>query len=130
MKKIYESFEEMAEDMKNGNFLAHQLSDHSTEICDIWQQSILEFGKALDNAGIPLPKDEEIYERFWEKMGEALIEWKAGTNRRKPYSKKLGDMTVAEAKARYGGKYKAGSKLIIPRYEENEISQDYYMIIP
>lgn len=133
MKKIYENFEEMADDMVNGEFLAHQLSGHSNEICFLWIHSIKEFARALDNAGVELPQEEEIYEKFWQNMSESLVEWRDGTSRRKPYSKKLGEMPISEAKARYDFSGSVGMKLIIPRYSfhegQGEVSEDYYLII-
>lgn len=129
MKTIYQNFEEIADDFKNGDFLSHQLSDHSTEICELWQTSILEFARALDNVGIKLPEDPEIYERFWDNIEKCLVKWRAGLNRRKPFSKCLGKLTLKEAKTRYGFKGKVGHKLIIPTYGFGEISEDYYLIV-
>lgn len=129
MKTIYESFEEMGDDMTNGEYLAHQLSGHSTEICEIWQTSIKEFARALDLAGVPLPHDEKIYEKFWENMSQALVTWKAGLNRREPYSEKLGEITQEEAKARYNYEGKKGSKLVIPQMKWGNLSEDYYLIV-
>ena len=128
MKKTYETFEEMAADMTNGDFLAHQLSDHSIEICSIWQQSIKEFAKALDGAGIKPPDDPKIYERFWHNISAVLKAWNAGTNRRKPYSKELGKMTIEEARQRYDFKGKVGMRLVIPSFDGMGISEDYYVI--
>lgn len=129
MIKVYENFEEMANDFKDGDHIPHQLSRHSSWVCTVWQNAIVEFARALDLAGIQIPKEPEIYEKFWANIDEALIEWGAGLNRRELYSKQLGEMSLDEARQRYDFKGQIGGKLIIPRYEDGEISEDYYLII-
>jgi hypothetical protein len=130
MKNIYESFEEIADDMCDGEYIGHALSEHSSKLCYVWQNSIREFARALDGAGIELPKDERIYEDFWSNIGKVHIEWKAGFNRRKPYSKKLGELSLDEAFQRYDFKGEVGYKLFVPSYDLNgEIANDYYLIV-
>lgn len=129
MKKIYETFSEIADDFCDGENASHQLSQHSTNICELWQASIREFAKALDLAGIKPPEDEKTYDRFWENVWKALHKWEGGLSRRKPFSKKIGEMTIEEAKQKYRTKLKVGEKLIIPSYGFGEMSEDYYLIV-
>jgi hypothetical protein len=126
MKNIYQSFEEIVEDMKNGEFIAHQLSDHSTDICEAWQTAVLEFARALDKAGVKLEESSEVYEKFWANVSDALVKWKAGLNRRQPYSKCLGTISKEEAKARDG--VEGVARINIPCLSFNEISEDYYIV--
>ena len=126
MKKIYETFIEMAEDFKHGEYITHQLSDHSTDICEVWQESIMEFARALDGAGIKLPDDPDTYEKFWENATNGLKKWRAGINRRQPFSKCLGTISPEEAKARYG--VEGVSRLIVPSFSNGEIANDYYEV--
>jgi hypothetical protein len=81
MKRIYETFTEIAEDFKYGDYLAHQLADHGSGVCFVWQESIMEFARALDLAGFKPSRHEKNYELFWEHVTEALTKWKAGYNR-------------------------------------------------
>lgn len=130
MKHIYESFEEIADEFTDGEYLAHELSDHGTNVCEIWQTSIKEFAKALDLAGFRVEGTEEHYDRFWERVTESLKTWKAGLNRRKPFRKKIGELSLDEAQQRYNYNGKIGGKLIVPNYPIfGESSEDYYDIV-
>lgn len=128
MKRIYETFQEIADDFTNGEFKAHQLSDHSEGVCYVWQTAIEEFAIALDNAGIKLPNDEEVWNKFWDNIHDSFTDWKAGFNKKKPSKKCLGTMSREEAKQKYN--FIGGNRLIIYRYDiDGDISEDYYKII-
>ena len=68
MKKIYESFEEIADHFRTGESWTHQLSDHTSDECFAWQQGVMEFGKWLDNAGLKIIQNPEIYKELWDDL--------------------------------------------------------------
>lgn len=131
MKRVYESFEEMADDMTDGEFIAHQLSEHSTGVCYVWATAIKEFARALDRAGIKLPDDPKIYEDFWQNMMGALVEWKAGYGKPKKYSKLIGKIKVDEARQKFGKDVAVvGMRIMVPSYWDGEFRDDYYLVVP
>ena len=66
MKRIYESFEEIAESFRDGYSYTHQLSNHSNDECFAWQHGVIEFAKFLDQIGLKLTEDTEIYKKLWD----------------------------------------------------------------
>jgi len=68
MKKIYETFNEIAEDFKDGEHWTHKLSDHTTDDCFAWQHGVAEFAKFLDACGVKIIQNPDIYETLWEGM--------------------------------------------------------------
>lgn len=66
MKKIYESFSEMADDFKNGDYLTHKCSDHTPAECFPWQHGVTEFAKWLDACGVRIIQNPEVYETLWD----------------------------------------------------------------
>lgn len=69
MKKIYESFEEIAEDFKKGEAWTHTISGHTPDECVPWQKGILEFAKFLDKIELgDFLSRPEIYDELWEEI--------------------------------------------------------------
>ena len=68
MKKIYENFSEMAEDFRAGEHWTHQLSDHTSDDCFAWQHGVMEFAKWLDEVGVKIIENPEIYAKLWENV--------------------------------------------------------------
>jgi len=66
MKKIYETFEEIAEEFKDGEHWTHKLSDHIPDECFAWQHGVIEFAKFLDACGVKIIQNPEIHETLWE----------------------------------------------------------------
>ena len=128
MKQIYESFEEIADDFCNGGNISHQSSGHSSGICLLWMKSIREFAKALDLAKVPLPKDEKIYERFWDNVWKALDKWEGGLGKQE-MSKSLGKISQKDARVRFKDKkLKRGMKVYCPKFGFDGYSNNYYEI--
>jgi hypothetical protein len=65
---MYESFEEIAVDFKDGNHWTHILSDHKPEECYAWQHGVTEFAKFLDAVGVRIIEDLTICEKLWEEV--------------------------------------------------------------
>jgi hypothetical protein len=68
MKKIYESFREIAKDFVNGDSWTHTVSSHTEAECLTWQNAIFEFCNFLDTAGVKIVANPEIYEKLWENI--------------------------------------------------------------
>ena len=68
MKKVYESFEEIANDFKDGEHWTHQLSDHTSDDCFAWQHGVSEFAKFLDACGVKIIKNTKIHDTLWDDM--------------------------------------------------------------
>ena len=68
MKKIYESFTEIAEDFTRGESWAHSFSDHTPDDCFAWQHGVREFAKFLDEYGLKMTENTEIYEKLWDEI--------------------------------------------------------------
>ena len=67
MKKIYETFTEIAEDFRDGDHWTHSLSEHENgEECFAWQHGVMEFGKWLDKCGVKIIQNPEIHKTLWE----------------------------------------------------------------
>ena len=66
MKRIYESFSEVAEDFVTGEYWTHSLSPHSSSECFGWQKGVQEFAKWLDSSGAKILENPEIYEKLWD----------------------------------------------------------------
>lgn len=66
MKKIYESFIEIAEDFTNGDHWTHVCSDHTSEECYQWQHGVQEFAKFLDTCGVKIIANPDIYDTMWD----------------------------------------------------------------
>jgi hypothetical protein len=66
MKKIYESFQEIADDFCHGDGFAHRGSDHTPAECIGWQNGIREFARWLDDAGGRLLCEPDIYKKLWD----------------------------------------------------------------
>jgi hypothetical protein len=65
MKKIYESFTEIADDFTNGDHWTHALSDHTSDECYPWQHGVDEFAKFLDTCGVKIISNPDIHETLW-----------------------------------------------------------------
>lgn len=68
MKKIYETFEEIAEDFVDGDHWTHRLSDHTNNECFAWQHGVAEFAKFLDAFGVEMISNPEVYEKLWNEL--------------------------------------------------------------
>ena len=68
MKRIYESFGEIADDFVNGESWTHQFSDHSADDCYPWQHGVREFAEWLDEVGVEIIANPDIYEKLWDRM--------------------------------------------------------------
>lgn len=66
MKKVYESFTDIAEDFKDGSHGTHMYSDHTYEECFPWQHGVMEFAKFLDGCGVKIIANPEIYEELYD----------------------------------------------------------------
>jgi len=65
MKKIYESFMEIANDFVDGEHWTHQLSKHTEDECFAWQHGVKEFAAWLDQCGTKIIENPEIYPTLW-----------------------------------------------------------------
>ncbi len=81
MKKIYENFEEIAEDFRTGENWTHFGREHNEDPCSAWQQGAMEFAKWLDTSGVKIIANPEIYEKLWEN-------WRDISAKKKKKSKK------------------------------------------
>lgn len=66
MKKIYESFTEIAEDFTDGLHWTHLLSDHTSDECIPWQHGVQEFAKFLDTAGVKIIENPDVHKVLWD----------------------------------------------------------------
>jgi hypothetical protein len=66
MKKIYESFEEIAADFVNGDHLTHKGSKHDPDECLAWQHGVREFARWLDACGVKIIENPEVYDTLWD----------------------------------------------------------------
>lgn len=66
MKKIYETFDEIADDFLGGNSWTHVTSNHSSDDCVVWQTAIREFCCWLDRKGVKIIENPEIYDKLWD----------------------------------------------------------------
>ena len=66
MKKIYESFSEIADDFTSGYHWTHVCSDHSSDECFPWQHGVDEFAKFLDTCGVKIIANPDIYDTMWD----------------------------------------------------------------
>ena len=71
MKKIYESFSEIADDFVNGDHWTHLMSEHNSDECLAWQHGIHEFAEWLDSYGLKLVEDTKAYDILWEEIRSA-----------------------------------------------------------
>ena len=68
MKRIYESFSEIAEHFVDGNSITHRINGHTADECIPWQTGIKDFAAWLDNVGLSLLQNPDIYDKLWERM--------------------------------------------------------------
>ena len=68
MKRIYENFAEIAEHFTDGECWTHKLSKHSAADCLAWQAGVQEFGKWLDEVGLKMLADPNIYDQLWKRI--------------------------------------------------------------
>ena len=77
MKRIYETFSEIATDFVDGEHWTHQLSKHPTHECFGWMHGVREFAEWLDASGIDLlcGEDPSIHEKLWKQSMENRRRW-------------------------------------------------------
>ena len=68
MKRTYEAFWEIADDFVMGEHWTHACSDHTADECLPWQHGVREFAKWLDEVGVKIIENPEIYETLWENV--------------------------------------------------------------
>lgn len=71
-RRIYKSFSEIATDFKAPSSWTHSNSKHSHHpaVCDAWQQGITEFAKFLDEIGMKIVQNPDIYNELWRRVRE------------------------------------------------------------
>ncbi len=71
MKHTYQSFKEIANDFIDGDNWTHTRSPHDGKQCLVWQKAILEFADWLDECGVKIIENPEIYDTLWKRMRTA-----------------------------------------------------------
>lgn len=71
MKHTYQSFREIADEFVDGELWTHQLSPHDGDQCFVWQHAITEFADWLDECGVRIIENPEIYDTLWERIRTA-----------------------------------------------------------
>jgi hypothetical protein len=66
MKRMYENFDEIGEDFRDGMNWPHRCSDHTSEECHAWQHGVMEFARWLDKAGLCIVQNPQVYEKLWD----------------------------------------------------------------
>lgn len=69
MKRIYETFAEIADDFVEGDHWTHQLSKHTPDECFPWQQGVMEFADFLDKIGIKMIENPKFGEILFASFG-------------------------------------------------------------
>ena len=68
MKHTYTSFSEMAEGFTDGDSWTHEMSDHTSDECCAWQHGVEEFANWLDECGVKIIENPEIYDKLWDSL--------------------------------------------------------------
>jgi len=66
MKKIYETFAEIASDVTRGDLWPHGLASHEEDHCVAWQKGVEAFARFLDGYGLKLAGNPDIYRKLWD----------------------------------------------------------------
>ena len=119
MKKIYEKFEEIADDITDGYSIAHAISDHNPGACIIWQEAIGEFARALDLGGFT---PNGSYEELWDNVTSAFRKWdEYGHGEIEVETRKAihVEITQKDAEEAFGKFYEKGHKVVMPLLNSN-----------
>ena len=66
MKKTYENFLEIGEHFVEGETWTHILSNHTPDECYAWMHGVQEFAHWLDEMGLEIVQNPEIYDKLWD----------------------------------------------------------------